>query len=94
MWSEEMQQRAQARERNTSPRPQSMPDAVSASAATERHFTPEEIARMWALSPSTIRRLFRDELGVLVLQGPRRRGVREYAAIRIPQSCWSGCIGS
>ena len=32
---------------------------------TERHYSAKEIAELWGLSPAAIRRLFRDEPGVL-----------------------------
>ncbi len=33
--------------------------------AFEIHYTPEELAKLWKLDPSTIRRMFRDEVGVM-----------------------------
>jgi len=35
----------------------------------EKHYTPAELASMWHLSPATIRKLIRNEAGVLRLQG-------------------------
>ena len=52
----------------------------------ERHYAPAEVAELWHLDVETIRRLFRDEPGVLVLQGPFKKGKRPYTTIRIPQS--------
>ena len=45
----------------------------------ERHYSVNEIAKLWSLSPDSVRRLFRRERGVLVI-GDR------YATLRIPES--------
>ena len=54
--------------------------------AAERHYAPSEIAELWQLNVETIRRLFQNEPGVIVLEGPARKGKRQYKTIRIPQS--------
>ena len=55
--------------------------------AFERHFTPRELAQLWLLHESTIRRLFLDEPGVLKYCGTSRlNGRREYITLRIPES--------
>jgi len=54
--------------------------------AADRHYTPAEVAALWSLDVGTIRRIFQDEPGVLVLQGPVKRGRRPYKTIRIQQS--------
>jgi hypothetical protein len=55
--------------------------------AFERHFTPQELAELWQLDESTIRRLFCDEPGVLVIgRQARRDGKRDYVTLRIPAS--------
>jgi transcriptional regulator GlxA family with amidase domain len=46
----------------------------------EKHYTPTELADIWAVSSDTITRLFRDEPGVLIM---RRR---KNALLRIPES--------
>ena len=51
----------------------------------ERHLTVADLAELWHLSPDTIRRLFEDECGVIVVSRPRRR-TRTYKSIRIPES--------
>ncbi len=57
------------------------------SPATERHFTPKEVAELWALDETTIRRLFQDEPGVLKIgKSGRRDGRRDYISLRIPES--------
>lgn len=55
--------------------------------AMERHFTPQELASLWGLDESTIRRLFIDEPGVLKIgKANRRDGKRDYITLRIPES--------
>ena len=51
----------------------------------EKHYSVPELARAWNFSQETIRRLFRDEPGVIVIHRPRRR-TRIYITIRIPES--------
>jgi hypothetical protein len=53
----------------------------------ERHFTPKELAELWRLDESTIRRLFQDEPGVFKIgKAGRRDGKRDYITMRIPES--------
>jgi hypothetical protein len=52
----------------------------------EAVFTAEELAQTKKVHPSTIRRLFLDEPGVIRFGSGRRRGRRQYYTIRIPQS--------
>ena len=47
-------------------------------------FTCKELAQRWSLGQSTIRRIFRDEPGVLRIPHSRRRGKRDYISLRIP----------
>jgi hypothetical protein len=55
--------------------------------ATERHFTPKELAVLWRLDESTIRRMFIDEPGVMIYGKERRKdGRRDYLTLRIPAS--------
>jgi len=58
--------------------------------AGERHFTPKEIAKLWGLSETKIRRLFEFEPGVLRLGEPSRRVGRKlkrsYYTMRIPET--------
>jgi len=44
--------------------------------ATEQHYTPAQVAKMWALSEQSIRRIFRDRPGVVVLGSRKRIMVR------------------
>ena len=45
-------------------------------AACERCYTPSEVAALWRLSVEMIRRLFQNEHGVMVIQGPIPKGKR------------------
>lgn len=52
-----------------------------------RHFTAAELAELWKLDESTIRRLFQDEPGVFCIgKCCRRDGKRDYVTLRIPES--------
>ena len=55
-------------------------------AFTERHYSVKELAEMWGLSPTPIRRLFRDEPGVLRFGKEKRGHQRDYVTLRIPAS--------
>jgi hypothetical protein len=55
------------------------------SSELEQMLTVSEIAQKWCLDPTTVRDLFRNEQGVLVLVNPRSRK-RRYATLRIPVS--------
>ena len=52
----------------------------------ERHYTVGEIAEMWNLSKDAVRRIFRNEPGVLVLGSRSKGSKRCYTTLRIPQS--------
>lgn len=55
--------------------------------AFEPHYTAKELAELWKLDESTIRRMFQDEPGVLKHGKARRRdGKRDYVSLRIPKS--------
>ena len=58
--------------------------------ALEKHYTPQEVAELWGLSDSAVRRLFQDEPGVLRVGEPSRRLgrllKRRYFTLRIPES--------
>jgi hypothetical protein len=60
--------------------------SVEAPGAAERHYAPSEVAERWNMNVETIRRLFRDESGVIVFQAPVKKGRRPYTTIRIPES--------
>ena len=50
-----------------------------------RHYTPTEIAEIWNLSTDTVRKLFENEPGVLVLEDDKHRRRRRYRTLRIPE---------
>lgn len=53
----------------------------------ERHYTPKEIAELWQVDESTVRKRFIDEPGVLKLsRSISRRHKRSYVTLRIPAS--------
>ena len=55
--------------------------------AEEKYYTPQELASMWRFSPATVRKLFRNEPGVLKLQGlGTAYGKRSYTTFSIPES--------
>jgi DeoR/GlpR family transcriptional regulator of sugar metabolism len=64
-----------------------MPEADHHEVFEEKHYTPAELAELWGVSDDTIRRVFADEPGVLILQSSGgRKNVRPYKTIRIPAS--------
>jgi len=80
------EKQAWMRERQHVANPAALP-AVSPMAFAEPHFTIAQIAEMWQLSPDSVRRLFMNEPGVLVLGAEvTRRGTRRYTTLRIPKS--------
>ncbi len=54
--------------------------------ALERHFTVREISETWHVSDDTVRRLFRDEPGVLAIGSEESRFKRGYLTLLIPES--------
>jgi hypothetical protein len=53
----------------------------------ERHFTAKQLAQLWGLDESTVRKIFQDEPGVLKIgKAGRRDGKRDYVSLRIPES--------
>jgi AraC-like DNA-binding protein len=63
-----------------------MQSVLYASLGLERHYSVSEIAKMWALSEKTVRRMFEDEEGVLQRGSPETRRKRGYITLRIPES--------
>lgn len=60
--------------------------AASVTTVPEQHYTPEELGRAWHLSANTIRGLFQNEPGVLLITRPERMHTRGYQTMRIPAS--------
>ena len=54
--------------------------------ALERHFTINEIADLWSLSPSVIRAIFRDRTDVIRIGHGEKMRKRAYVSIRVPES--------
>ena len=52
----------------------------------EHHFSVKELAEMWGLSPVAVRRLFRNEPGVIRFGKENKRHRRDYVTLRIPAS--------
>lgn len=76
-------------ERSPNPMGASAPRAPNAIQASPfgRHFTAAELAEIWKLDETTIRRLFQDEPGVLKIgKSNRRDGKRDYITLRIPEA--------
>jgi transcriptional regulator GlxA family with amidase domain len=51
----------------------------------ERHYSVEELAELWNMSPDFVRRLFANEPGVVVFHR-QRPGRRAYRTLRIPET--------
>jgi hypothetical protein len=66
---------------------QQNPTSSGSSPFIERHYSASELAALWNLSLDTIRRIFENEPGVLVLgEGRPKRNRRRYTTLRIPES--------
>lgn len=59
----------------------------SPAAPLEPHYSPAQVAEAWGVSTDTVRRMFQDEPGVLVIEPtPLRYSRRRYRTLRIPAS--------
>ena len=56
------------------------------SPAFQRHFSVAEVAALWNLSEDAIRKLFKNEPGVVVFGTATRGSRRRYTTVRIPES--------
>lgn len=55
--------------------------------ATETNYTAMQVAEMLQMNPTTIRRMFKNEEGVLLMgRSKGHRGKRPYLTLRIPAS--------
>lgn len=53
----------------------------------ERHYSVKELAELWRFSAKTIRKLFKCEPGVVVLEGPGvMQNKRQHLTLSIPES--------
>ena len=60
--------------------------AVGAPESAVRHYSPAQIAKLWCLSVDSVRKIFDNEPGVLVLGNATPRcGKRGYTTLRIPE---------
>lgn len=52
----------------------------------ERHFSVDEVAALWSLSDDSVRKMFEDEPGVLIIEcQSSRTHKRRYKTLRIPE---------
>ena len=65
---------------------QALPPPAMPGPHGERHFTPNQVAGLWGMHPATVRRLFRDEPGVIRLGAAGRRRKKDYFSLYIPES--------
>jgi hypothetical protein len=54
--------------------------------ALEKHYSTVAVAKLWSVSPDTVRNLFRDVPGVLKIKRPETRFKRAYTTYLIPES--------
>jgi hypothetical protein len=54
--------------------------------ACEKHYTPLQIAELWAVSTDTVLRTFREEPGVIQFGSAESRFGRKRKTLRIPES--------
>lgn len=64
-------------------RPKPIPDDAPERSClmAEKHFTPDELAELWGVSVDSIRRIFRDEPGVLKMGEKNPRYKRQYLTL-------------
>jgi hypothetical protein len=65
---------------------EAIPAKATSLATLEQHFSISEISEIWNVSKDTVRRMFQNEPGVLVLGGHASGRKRRYVVLRIPQS--------
>ena len=56
------------------------------SPALEPHLTVTQVAQAWSCSEETVRRVFENEPGILVIAENKHKGKRRYRTIRMPLS--------
>ena len=71
--------------RDTRPADHAGGSRVSTDIAFGRHFSAAELAKIWKLNETTIRRIFQDEPGVFKI-GKSDRRKRDYVTLRIPEA--------
>ena len=53
---------------------------------SEKHYTPDELAKLWHVSGNTVRRMFHDVDGVMLLDRAETMHKRAHCSMRIPAS--------
>jgi hypothetical protein len=56
------------------------------SVATEKHYSIAEVAELWGLSWTTVKRMIEGEHGILTFGNPGSAKRKPYQTIRIPES--------
>jgi hypothetical protein len=69
----------------TKPKTKPKPISIDNTPDADPHYTVAEIAKLWRVSRDTVRRLFEDEPGVIVIF-KFKPGNRRYRTLRIPRS--------
>jgi hypothetical protein len=62
------------------------PQLAAEPLAAERHWSPAQVAEIWGFGPETIRRIFQNEPGVVVMTKPAKKNRQQHRTIRIPQT--------
>ena len=62
------------------------PSTVATPSYAERHFRVAEVASLWSISADTVRKIFQDEAGVVVLGHGLAGRSRRYTTLLIPVS--------
>lgn len=60
--------------------------AASIDLASEKHYSVIEIAKLWALSEKTVRKIFEREPGVIHWSTEERLHKRGYRTLRVPET--------
>jgi hypothetical protein len=68
------------------PHPNLPPGIQQDNLLAEKHFSPDQLAEMWGVSVDSIRRIFREEPGVLKMGEKAPNHKRQYLTLRIPES--------
>lgn len=54
--------------------------------AFEKHYSVQQVAELWGIAGDTVRRLFKDEPGVIKIGYPEKRFKRKRFVLRIPET--------
>jgi hypothetical protein len=63
---------------------------LNENAAFERHYRIGELARMWGLGRETVRKLVKDDPGVIKIRMGRKKAHTIYASRNRPQAAYTG----